>query len=178
MDTYCDLVSSIYEINNKFKIGIECQICNINESIHFKSLHGFNNHGIVICNNTCIVSAEKQIDDIFNKYPIYDLNLNRNDIIYNNKILSTIKTGTYYLYFIGECIGLTFLISGKFYITLYHEKYTSGSTNCPVFDLKEIYETNDFSDEEIVSFPDPVKEYLGIPLNSMELNSIELKFVD
>jgi len=50
--------------------------------------------------------------------------------------------------------------------------------NCLVFDLKQIYETNDFSDEEIVSFPDPVKEYLGIPLNTIQFNSYQLKFVD
>jgi len=127
---------------------------------------------MTICNdNTCIVSAEKQIDDLFTRYPIYDLNLNRDNIKNpnDNTTLSTIKSKCDGLFLLEECIGSTYLIEGNFYIILYYDDDIS------VFNLKEIYENNDFSDEEIISFPDPVKEYLGISLNS---NVFQLKFVD
>jgi len=174
MNKYYYQLITMYPLADKTCIGIYCQICDTNYSTHIKPFHGFNNHGLVICNNnTCIVSAEEQIDDLFTKYPIYNLNLNRNDIKYNNKIWSTLKLNNDDLYFIEECIGLTYLVDGRMYTILYDEMNVSTLDSCLIFDLKEIYETNDFSDEEIVSFPDLVKEYLGIPFHS-----IELKFVD
>lgn len=152
-----------------------CHVCNANLGTQLKVIHSFNYHGILICNNdSCIDSAEKQIDDLFTKYPIYNLNLNRDDIKYNNKILSTIKPKNYKFNIIQESIGLAYFAEGKFHITLYNKMITSNKTKCLVFDLKEIYEANEFNDEEISSFPDPVKEYLGIPL----YRPIELKFVD
>ena len=71
-----------------------CQICETNVNTQFKLLHMFDYHGIFICNNNrCIVSAQETIDDIFTEHPIYNLNLNRNDIKYpnDNIILSSIK---------------------------------------------------------------------------------------
>jgi len=146
-------------------------------STQFKLLHSFKFHGTFTCNdNSCIASAEKEIDDIFTKYPIYDLNLNRDDIIIpnNDVIWSTIKPEDCERNLIKETVGSTFLIGDNFYITLFDKTCTSYWSACLVCDLKEIYEANDFSNEEIVSFPDPVKEYLGIPLNS---NAYQLHFV-
>jgi hypothetical protein len=161
-------------------IGVTlCQICHTNFSTQLKPLHRFKFNGMIICNdNTCIVSAEKQIDDFFTRYPIYNLNLNRDNIKspkYDYITWSTMKPNRLdYLYFSEECIGSTYLIKDNFYIILCDGDISSW-TYCTVFDLKEIYEANDFSNEEIVSFPDPVKEYLGIPLNS---NAYQLHFVD
>jgi len=158
-----------------------CQICETNVNTQFKLLHMFDYHGIFICNNNrCIVSAQETIDDIFTEHPIYNLNLNRNDIKYpnDNIILSSIKPENSKLNLNQESIGSTYLVKDNFYIILFDEMAKSTFTDCKVFDLKEIYEANDFSDEETSFFPDPVKEYLGIPLNSSKLNSIQLHFVD
>jgi hypothetical protein len=158
----------------KCYIGSLCRICFLSFSTHLKLFHGFNYHGIIVCNDDrCIISAEEKIDNMFTNYPIYNLNLNRDDIKYNDIIWSTIKPKYDDLYFIEQYVGLTYLIKGKFYIVLGNLIYSPVECNCLVFDLKEIYESNDFSDEEIVSFPDLVKEYLGIPFHSYQL-----KFVD
>jgi hypothetical protein len=160
---------------NKCAIGsVICQICNTSMSTHLKLFHGFNYRGIIICNNDrCSVSAQKLIDDIFTNYPIYNLNLNRDDIKSPKYdiFFSTIKPKYDDLYFTEECIGSTYLIKGNFYIVLY-SMHTVGIN--VVFDLKEIYENNDFSDEETSSFPDPVKEYLGIPIHDY----LKIHFVD
>ena len=158
-----------------------CHVCNVNVGTQLKPIHCFNYHGSFICNNdSCIDSTEKQIDDLFTKYPIYNLNLNRDDIktpnntIWSNIIWSTIKPENYKFNITLESIGLTYLIEDKFYITLYSKMITFNITKCLVFDLKEIYEANEFNDEEISSFPDPIKEYLGIPINDY----LRLHFVD
>jgi len=168
-----------FQIYNKYSIGtVICQICHINTGIHLKLLHEFNSHGILVCNNDkCIIYSQEMIDDIFTKHPIYNLNLNRTDIkIQNNNIMwSTLKPNNSNLYFVEECIGLTYLVKGRMCIVLYSDSRMNAYSwgNSLTFDLKGIYETNYFSDEEIDSFPDPVKEYLGIPFHS-----IQLKFVD
>jgi hypothetical protein len=169
--TSCWLSRSMYYSN----IGnCKCQICGINVSTQFKLLHGFNYHGTFTCNDdSCISYAEEHIDDLFTKYPIYNLNLNRDNIIIpnNDVIWSTVKPEDYKYDMTKETVGSTFLIGDNFYITLFDKTYMSSWSACIVFDLKEIYENNQFNDEEIVSFPDSVKEYLGI-------KSFSLKFVD
>jgi len=83
---------------SKSYLGLLCRICFLSSSTHLKLFHGFNYHGIIVCNDDrCIISSEKIIDDIFINNPIYNLNLNRDDIKYKNHriIWSTIKQKDY-----------------------------------------------------------------------------------
>jgi hypothetical protein len=161
-------------ISRNLSIGIKpCNQCTRN-STQIKLLHEFKYYGILSCDNVeCIDKITKEIDDIFIRYPIYNINLDRNDLKckFNDMNYASKITNAYT--FDCSCVGLVHLIKDKMYITI---SSIGNSTYFPILEIVELKELLEYNNIDIqsLSLPDPVKEYLGIQID----HPFKLHFVD
>jgi len=179
MNVYCPILSFYEDLSYKDSIGHKnCYVCKIRKSTQIKLLHEFDSHGLLRCdNNDCIISATEQIDDIFDKYPIYKLSLNKTGL----KVLnlndptiewSSIKPIDISIDINRECVGSVHMIENKMYITLISTEpiINKHCITCSV-ELKDFIQFN--NDIDLSELPDYIKEYLGIPLELYKLSFID-----
>jgi len=183
MNSYPPVRSHEETIFHRNYIGSKmCSICEIRKSTQIKLLHEFDSHGFLICDdNNCVIFATEQIDNIYQKYPIYKLSLDRNDLKnpyklsypYNFPLHKEIEWSTLskskIITFQNACVGLTYLIEGKWFTTII-TTYFKDNNNYLTYNI-ELEELYKFNNIDMDLLPDPVKEYLGI-------SSFSLKFVD
>jgi len=170
-------------IHHKKYIGQHmCSVCNIEVSTQIQLLNEFHSVGILTCfQDCCNEAAELTVKSIYEKYPIYNLSLDLSDLKwpYGNKHEINLKFSTkmnesFELFlnnesvytsmhsFLCECTGLAYWINDKMYIVIINLE--RGFPALCFAEIKNLFESNNI-DPKLLSLPDNVKEYLGIPLN-------------
>jgi hypothetical protein len=182
MNRYFNIISREIEISSKGYIGhIKCDICR-GQSTAFHNLHEISYFGLYSCENvTCISAVCEKIEYIFNKYPLFDLSIDRDDLKHPDQYYSNLRWSSFInhdpdelYYFDNNIAGLVYLYNEKMYINIIsttpykHYGYISER-----IELKKFLEYNSI-DPATLSLPDPVKEYLGIPIHDY----LRLHFVD
>jgi len=156
-----------------------CSICKLRNNIQFQQINEDVYYGLHTCDNDkCIDESIRILNDMSIDHPIYNINLNRDDLkiisCFGNYKFSTIFDRSKLNIHWYATVGLVHLFKNKMYITVISAD--GYKIYYPVYSCEELEQFLKYNNIDIqsLSLPDPVKEYLGIPID----NPFKLHFVD